>query len=119
MGEYGFAHYIQERLVVRLVQAALGEDIGGFPSHEQLITSKIEDQSGDVVDIGWNHVERVLLVFFCGIFIAGFALFGEHLRKNAMHRRRTRPKIRVEKVREHWMKSRMRALMTLTLTLRN
>ena len=115
MGEHGFVHYIMERLPAPIVQVLFGEETAGLPSHEHLITSKIDEQSGDVMAIGWSHFERVLLMLISGILIGAFALFSEHLMKNAMHRRRTRPKIRVEKVREHWMKSRMRALMTLTL----
>lgn len=46
---------ILERSKNLVAEAIYGENIGGVPSHEQMITSKIEEKSGDVVPIGWQH----------------------------------------------------------------
>ena len=95
--------------MVPLTQAILGEGTGGLPSHQQMITSKIEEQSGDVLAIGWNHVTRVLLAFLAGFVLAGFALLVEHLRSKVL--KRIRPRIRVEQVQQRWLAARMRQTM--------
>ena len=39
----------------------------GVPLHEQMIMSKIEEESGDVVPIGWQHFYNVLLMLLGGL----------------------------------------------------
>lgn len=76
LGEHGYPHYLLERSAVTIVKAYLGDN-GGLPSHEQKITSKIEEQSGEVGDIGWKHIWRVMVLFAAGLITGFFVLLYE------------------------------------------
>lgn len=62
---------ILERSNNLVAEAVHGENIGGVPSHEQMITSKIEEKSGDVVPIGWQHFYNVLFMLLGGAALGG------------------------------------------------
>lgn len=79
LNEHGYAHLILERLVPTTAKKFLGEEIGGMPSHEQKMTSKIEEQSGEVLEIGFEHIVRVLQLFFIGMAVASIVLVKEIL----------------------------------------
>lgn len=78
--EHGIAHYLQERLAIPAAQIVHGDNVGGLPSQQQKITSKIEEQSGVVTSIGLSHVVRVMILFCCGIAVGVIVLFYEFLR---------------------------------------
>lgn len=72
MTEHGYAHLILERSMSNT--AAKFVPAAGQPAIEQKVTTKIEEQSGEVQDIGWNHIKRVLVLFFTGIGLGAFVL---------------------------------------------
>lgn len=77
MAENGFAHLIAERAAVPAAQVIHGEDVGGLPSHQAMITSKVEEQPGIIVPIGLYHVKRVMISWICGILIGAISLLVE------------------------------------------
>lgn len=78
-GEHGFAHYVQERSAIPIAQLIHGETSGGLPSHEAKVSSKIEEQPGEVISIGWDQIQRVMILFFIGLIIGTMVLIGEKL----------------------------------------
>ena len=107
LGEHGFANFVLERSAVAFAKAILGEDIGGLPSHQQLITSKIENQSGDVMAISFEHVKRLLIMLLSGIIGAGTTLLAEVLGKKMLDKISIRRRNRIQQQRiQRWMKTR-------------
>lgn len=77
LNEHGFVNYLMERTPIPIAKSFLGENTAGLPSHEQKITTKVEEQSGEVKEIGLDHIRRVLLLFFTGIGIGLIVLVNE------------------------------------------
>lgn len=78
MGEHGFAAYVQERIGTPAVDKLVGGS--ALPSHEQLVTSKIEKQSPDVMDIGFSHIRRVIITVFLASLAGVLTLIMEQIK---------------------------------------
>lgn len=69
-----------ERVSVPAAQLIHGEQVGGLPSQQEKITTKIEELAGVVLQIGLTHVERVFALFTCGIVVGLIVLLYEIIR---------------------------------------
>lgn len=99
MGEHGFAHVVQERSDVPIAKMFHGEDSGGLPSQQQLVNSRIEKQSPEIVSIGWNHVYNVFVMLASGILFAAIVVLAEIITLMTRNEVKRRRRIRIRRMR--------------------
>lgn len=78
LSETGFVHYAFERGVTAIAESVHSER-GALPSHQEKVTSKVEEQSADVAAIEWRHVRSVLLMLIGGAVSGGIVSIVEIL----------------------------------------